>query len=375
MDLCGQLVLTYNANYLETASDRDKKILRKIVREYRDTDLGNQTLMNLLYNRDRQMKPLAPFISGPFSLSLHANKHMGMTVYTFGENHGTENMCQSQEMTITDYLSNLILTTDAFIDLFIEMHPITNKAYVEQWKTTEPRIDKSNESLYDLHKKFAPCMLDHERDECSLSRVHWIDSREMVFRNSILTHFRVWICRKGELNRKDIKDITPMIELFAKGNRDEIKFFFQEQLNITILASESDSYMKKDIYDFSIRSMNDYVSINKQNIVYYSRQLIADIKSKESLQGLCKALMAPTSVVADFYTLSRMFKDFQNVGVQPVRPMNIIFYGGNHHSNKIRQFLDEQAFDLVKYNTSLADQPSRCLDMTGFPQPFFNSMP
>jgi hypothetical protein len=105
-------------------------------------------------------------------------------------------------------------------------------------------------------------------------------------------------------------------------------------------------------------------------------------------------LIDPHVILADFYTLLRIFKIFVMTDMekaytgatdQPSTASNIIIYAGDHHSDRYRRFLKEIGNDPIEKtgqfnNYDLKDVfifsddtlPKNCIDMSRISQPFFN---
>jgi hypothetical protein len=384
--LCENLLETYNANYLLEATPEERKILEEASGDYYGTDKGNQTLMKLILNKNRTAKPVADFISGPFTLSLHTNRELQMSVYNFGETHGTENICQPQTRTteIHKYLEELTSNTDAFIDLFIELRPVTVKRYSNIYGVG-PNFSEYNKYLYELHNTFLPCMLRERKRKCNLVRVHWIDDRELNYKNSDITSFRIWFCRyypsQNKQNRiRDLQDFIPMIKQLTSVNESVYDEFFVGQLKKFADQSKSikQSYKSEEIISFMTETILRYAHAGRSKIRNNAIRILKNMYDESAVMALCDDLVGVSSVFADMYTLSRMFKDFKGpVENSPPRPHNIIFYGGNAHADTYRRFLEHEKFNERKTIEMRNKQKKeiRCLNMSGFPQPFFQSLP
>jgi hypothetical protein len=386
-NLCENLLETYNTNYLANASQSERDMFEKASEDFYGSGKGNQTLMKLILNRHRRMKPVTDYISGPLSLTLQTHKRMKMSIYNFGEAHGITNDCDKKGVEIQKYLEDLLTNTDVFIDLFIELRPIANKKYRDMFGTG-PGFTEENKYLYKMHNTFAPCILREKKIKCSLSRVHWIDDRELDYSDSIITLYTIWFCRKYSSNDERLSDIntkfSSMLNTFANGSEQMFQMFFVNEMRDFSQKSKefNRSYMSKEILAFSTKKIMVNASNARKHIVTSARNVLKYPNDRKHTESLCRSLTGVVSVFADLYTLSRMFKDFKDEGNRPRRPRNIIFYGGNYHANMYREFLksidfidvDEEFEPLVTTDDGKRDY-NRCLDVSHFQQPFFDSLP
>ena len=108
-------------------------------------------------------------------------------------------------------------------------------------------------------------------------------------------------------------------------------------------------------------------------------------------------LTEPHAILADFYTLLRIFKNFDMTDMekaytdatdQPSSASNIIIYAGDYHSDRYKRFLKEIGNDPIEktgqFNTYSVSKdffvfsddtlPKNCIDMSRISQPFFNNL-
>ena len=187
MDICNKLVNTYNTNVLDDPNidpDIKKEFFNASVK-YRDGDKGRKVLMDLIYNHEYSSnKPIATFIGGPYTLTVHWSKEYQKMIYIFGENHSDKIECdkvgsfkKGDVITpIENYLSDLILNTNVFIDLYIEF-PVYSKIDKEYNVNFKPF--QKNDRVQKLFEQFKKCLQYTTRSakQCKLARVHYFDAR------------------------------------------------------------------------------------------------------------------------------------------------------------------------------------------------------
>ena len=148
------------------------------------------TLMLLINNHRINNKPVADLIKGPLTLTLHWHPVMKMMIYIFGELHNSTTDCvrvlvhrkkYMKSMFIEDYMKDLILNTDSYIDFYIE-----EKAHIGYDPdlsdyTVEKRIDI-------MISRFRECISNvrtrNTNPNCRLSRSHYFDIRQGVVKGN-----------------------------------------------------------------------------------------------------------------------------------------------------------------------------------------------
>ena len=198
-----------------------------------------KTLMILINNHRLNNKPVSDLIKGPFSVTLHWNSDLKMMIYIFGELHRSNTDCNLfpeeksvngktvpvQSMFIEDYLKQLLVNTDCYIDFYLEEH-----AHIGYDPALKPH--NSRERLNILRDRFMECISDiksrNTNRNCRVSRSHYFD------------------IRYGTTDQPN--------DLVAQLN-----------YNLSLLLKSGDENIKANIYEFFTRFM-----VIKSNIKFYS---------------------------------------------------------------------------------------------------------
>jgi len=262
--ICNQLTKTYNTNYLNYV---DKKIQGMFLyeSERNKNNKGNTVLMNLIYNHYKKKKPIATFIGGPITLSLHwSNKYKKM-IYIFGEKHSSTIDCDkipdynNEQIPVELFLENLVKNTDVFLDIFIES-PIFEKGEYKNLILlhSDLRLDK-------VFNKFRLCIQsltrvqENIKEQCRLSRIHYFDIRRKDDRVGV--NDVSWLRKKIHIimvlnNDNYYKNLLKnervrKILYKLSSNEEEFKQFWIEQLdNLYVKKEIHRSYLGKEIYNF-----------------------------------------------------------------------------------------------------------------------------
>lgn len=428
IDICDKLVNTYNTNVLDD-TDIDPDIRKEFFKasvKYRDRDKGRKVLMDLIYNHEYSSnKPNAKFIGGPYTLTVHWSKEYQKMIYIFGENHSDKIECdkvgsfkKGDVITpIENYLSDLILNTDVFIDLYIEF-PVYSKIHKEYSVNFYPF--KRNDRFRKLFEQFRKCLQYTTRSakQCKLARVHYFDARFEEKKGitqgiNLISWYRIevkyiidYVSTAGQADTfKDLINDNPKIITLLKGlssktEEEFVKFWTSQLYDNYYVNKELDKIkenlsLKKIILEFAKEQFLDYgiihrtmFKINIPIIFKYLEKIEPTQAEKESFKrafiDTYDSTVSINAIVADVYLLSRIFKDFDikkleekgYIGAtdQPLRAHNIIIYTGNNHAERCRKFLEGLKFKPIG-SSGKSDDYQYCIDMKTIKQPFFSEWP
>lgn len=504
IDVVNTLVATYNTNVLDDLHIDLQKALKK------EAELSKQTpnpsgsdreiLIQLIKNHydPNKIKPSAKFIGGPKTLSVHLLPEYQKLIYIFGEQHIDIMDCEKFEnfdldddiiTPIEDYLYNLIINTDVFIDIFFELHAYKSGEYPKNYipfETMRGRLAK----LFEIFQKCLQRNTRHDKD-CKLARIHYFDIRtesdgkrklqdifwyhdkmesiinnhtkhidtlqkidtlrklepnysrleagflyyfvyqqednpEMVEdeildeikrrwdeltvnskniwfkkefdRSTLGAKFRTEIEKNGSIKYIFSKLSTQNGELYKKFWLQQItsdKFIMKEKKRkfentdlgeqiIKFINSDMEEVAMRDIEEWQYYAQNIMLLINKK---YTDDSLVYDdVKLEIYIQKTIDLLLHPHAIIADFYTLLRMFTVFDTTDMkkaytgatdQPPSASNIIIYAGDYHSDRYRRFLKFIGNEPIEktgnflYDDSLA---GNCINMSDIRQPFFKDI-
>jgi len=471
--LCDTLIKTYNTSVLDISDPTFKNACieqaHKCVREENRTS-ERTVLSQLIINHSNEnnpdvpkenKKPIADFIGGPATLTMHWSKQYKKLIYIFGEQHSENTDCknfyskkdQDKVMLIEDYLEQLFKNTDAFIDFYFE----TERTYQDSYGDIRLSV---------MAKRFKDCFYNPNTEEnenkCKLSRMHYFDIRRessdikpnsmsyvsysmyMMYREFLkLLEQKLYLEQNiyvkqliklqllaGFLEEYDYDTkIKPILEEFSNVDfydeeDDDIKYmeydeFWDKQMKEQIfLIKKVDrstihniikSFIKKELRnpDKYFRKgfpNSDKISqkIDLKKLVKTVREFLAildkysagttnkydfesitedDGKILLNLEFSSVLLAINALITTDYYLLGRIFKIFdlnsenkdkRRITDEPNEPHNIIIYAGDAHSEIVRKFLKELEFrDISHVNTK--SYVSNCINMHGFPQPFFSN--
>ncbi len=228
---CIKLRDTFDTRFIK----ENKDLFYKISKENVNTGKGNNTLMRLIINEKEYAEDRAKmceFIKGPFSLSKHYNQETNTTIYVFGETHTIVDSCNQLSnnfLGINEFLEQLMAKTNVFLDIYLEVG--TEDIF-------RNNIHKDLK-LYLLYDKFKKCINSRTRDnleECSLSRVHYGDIRNLTFMGKILDLYY----HKNNLTADDILNyengyVLDMINSFSKcKSKADVSAFLKKDFNFNI---------------------------------------------------------------------------------------------------------------------------------------------
>ena len=415
--LCKDLTSSYDTNILDIEPDIVQQEFRTVSCKNRNNKAGKKVLMELICNhydeRIQKQKPTAKFIGGPKTLTIHWHPVYKKLIYIFGEWHANITDCDKFEkdantILVEDYLYNLMLTTDVFLDIYFEFISYKNGQYAH-----EPYVDGR---LNELFKKFIKCLQYNTRSDasCQLARVHYFDIRnnDLYEKNPIIDIF--WIVEQiTTYTRKDTEKACSSFKLLLTKYPEIITLLKELQKDKKILCKfmekqlEENQYIKKELdkivenTEIKMLILNFYKKLTSEEVIkYYDilKRISLDLVNYEKISNdiLFKSmnytrlfLMRIMSFFADVYLLARMFKNFDMSEMekkaykgstdQPIHASNIIIYCGDLHCYNYRNFLSSIGFKHINHTGDLTldrkpDKPLNCIDMRKIKQPFFSDI-
>jgi len=403
-----------------------------------------KTLMRLIHNHQLNKKPVSDFIKGPVSVSLHWNSDLKLMIYIFGEVHKSKTDCNLfpqeksvdgktvplKSMFIEDYLKELLLNSDSYIDFYLE-----ENAHIGYDPVLIPY--KGQERLKILRNSFMECISDikfrNKNINCRVSRSHYFDIRSGTIHepNDLVRQLIIKLSQLLNSGDENIKKYIYKFILYFIHIKNDIKFSsfinsihtitsdkeFVEFLNDHVFLNHSFLLKKMErsyIYDIIFSFILDEIKLVAQKYKRKSQnaltrlfrfftkyrstiditgKTIAPIVSSKDADKIIKyvklfrdSLIHFCGPVADAYLLSRVFKVFdihtdnpdKKRGFdEPQSPHNVIIYGGEIHSNRYRKFLEtHMKFKLLEQNTYDYHIPvTNCINMNGITQPLFSYIP
>ena len=425
-----ELNRTYDTNLLDIKSDEDQVKYINYSIMNRNNGKGNSVIKELTYNHYTKNKPIAEFIGGPKTLSIHWHPQYKKIIYIFGEKHSSKMDCKEFKNTtdirypitipVEDYLYNLMKSTDVFLDIYFEFpfyYPNRHDYQVlPSWR--------SSDRLVNIFNKFKKCLIYDSRHEksCHLARSHYFDIRHYSS--------NPWNLEENKIDIVWFKSVLTRIIMRGRQNMPIplLKQLLTKPIVINILRNLTDEN-KENIYQFMFRQLkeNRYIKKelgkiveNRTNLIaafdaFFYNEIRINLMSKidrikrsaktllnyvtksddelyYTIDNLLSVMISTIAYFADAYLLARVFKDFnlsemdekayKGATHQPNRAHNIIIYAGEAHAHNYREFLsyvgfteiDSSGIDL-KYPDPylhLSDKPENCLDMRNIKQPFFS---
>ena len=403
-----------------------------------------KTLMILINNHRLNKKPISDLIKGPFSVTLHWNSDLKLMIYIFGEVHRTKTDCHLfpqekyvdgkivylKSMFIEDYLKELLLNTDSYIDFFVE-----ERAHIGYDPVL--RYHKGSERISILRNSFMECISDiksrNKNINCRLSRSHYFDIREGGTTINVVTKLYVNIkkllIQSNEIIKENIENF--IISLTSIKNNptfyqfiNDISTISSEQEFIDVLRNyllfHNPLLMKKmvrsSIYQTILRFILDEIKLlalplkeqlqtNLKNLFIFlenypvtydstgtPKKVTVSSEDADIIISYVKMfkhfLLNMEALIADAYLLSRVFKKF-NINTdepkkkrgfdEPQTPHNVIIYAGDLHAKRYRKFLENnmncKRLEQNTYDYSMPFHSTNCINMEGIKQPLFSYIP
>jgi len=436
-DICDILIETYNVNKFDSAAKELKSAVyeeAKKCSEAHDMEIyakkGDTTvvktnkrdiLMKLIENHfdPSIQQPMPQFIAGPTTLTVHKSRDEKRMIYIFGEAHSDIKDCRMfkdeedekwnsdnpDKMTIDHFLYELMKTTSAYLDIYFEFI-FPEIGFPEIGFPEEYHNGPINSHLDNLFQKFKKCIHEsRSKDDCSLARVHYFDSRRRIYNGESIQGSSIVDKLIEKINYFKIiynHDKLPLIQaykeivktddnmqqiLYALWTQDEeefkdfwIKLLNDNEFNIKETKSGKyedrattqeieimtriKSFMETEIVRIAMKHREIYYKLTYAILTMVKQRNEEDEEDKEdkedkedelfydAFEVLIKYITKPSARIADVYLLARLFKDFDmtkmnthanDVTDQPAKAYNVIIYAGDSHAKKCRHFLNDIA--------------------------------
>jgi hypothetical protein len=424
-ELFEELTNTYDTNLLDNQSEIiQKEFFDVSLKNRKDkTNPGKKVLMELICNHysRRVNKPIADFIGGPKSLSIYWHPVYKKIIYIFGEWHLNLMDCKmfkkdAVTVPVEDYLYNLMLSTDVFLDIYIEFSSYKGGEYSPPY--VPPLADED-----ELFKKFRQCLQYNTRSDasCRLARVHYFDIRDNNIKERSMQENEItilWLKQKiqdilipnrdnkgkcvSSLKRllKKYPKITSLLTQLGQEDIEKVCEFMKKQLaeEPSIKKELSKIVENPNLKNEILTFYGKIISKEVKSITYIRKYIINILNYKnesddvlfKSMDSINVLLLEIMVCFADVYLLARMFKDFdmsemekkayKGATEQPNRASNIIIYCGDLHARNYRHFLKRTGFYQIDHSGDLKEDitnpnpntPKSCLDMRNIKQPLFS---
>jgi hypothetical protein len=432
-DICDELSEVYNATLLNNLDQSLKDAFKTEActkNEIHDRK-ERKVLRTLISNYFNKTVPIVDYIGGPFSLTCQWSGEYKKLIYIFGEAHSwrtdcfkLQNKIKGNELNFENYLKQFIPNSSSFLDIFIELH--ARKRGEFKYEKPIKEYDVSPIRLYKIASEFEECLsnINSDKDECKLSRIHYIDVRSIERKKGPdpISNFIIEYYAKLQLYRVEIARQTSSEKKFTEQNFvDELIQFITENastMNNFLKPKndpdfdkfwtdmlESNAYVLKELERLEIidkkielaKRIKDFIKeelldeakehsdkIRKlttnilSNIHGGLRTYLDDLFLIKHIEDLADYVLLPNSRVPDAYTLPRIFKNFnldpENIQKkrntdEPKEAHNIIIYAGDNHCEIYRKFFHKLNFTPIARiggnpdTSGTKDIPINCIDM------------
>jgi len=456
-DICDILIETYNVNKFDNATKELKDAVYEEAKKCSEThemeiyEKKGDTIPVKTNKRDILMKlienhfdpniqqPMPQFIAGPTTLTVHKSRDEKRMIYIFGESHSDIKDCRMfkdeedekwnndnpDKMTIDHFLYELMKTTSAYLDIYFEFI-FPEIGFPKIGFPEEYHNGPINSHMDNLFQKFKKCIHEsRSKDDCSLARVHYFDSRRRIYNGESIQGSSIVDKLIEKINYFKIiynYDKLPLIQaykeivttddnmqqiLYALWTQDEEEFkdfwikLLDNELNIKQTKSGKyedrattqeieimtriKSFMETEIVRIAMKYREIYTKLTYAIVTMVKERNEEDELFYDAFELLIEYITKPSARIADVYLLARLFKDFDmtkmnthanDVTDQPVKAYNVIIYAGDSHSETYRSFLkDIGGFEEIASSGKFKEGEiiKHCIDMRRIPQPFFST--
>jgi hypothetical protein len=329
------------------------------------------------------------------------------------------------KMTIDHFLYELMKTTSAYLDIYFEFI-FPEIGFPKIGFPEEYHNGPINSHMENLFQKFKKCIHEsRSKDDCSLARVHYFDSRRRIYNGESIQGNSIVDKLIEKINYFKIiynHDKLPLIQaykeivttddnmhqiLYALWTEDEEEFkdfwikLLDNELNIKQMKSGKyedrattqeieimtriKSFMETEIVRIAMKCRDIYIKLTYAIVTMVKERNEDDELFYDAFEVLIEYITKPSARIADVYLLARLFKDFDmtkmdthanDVTDQPAKAYNVIIYAGDSHAETCRRFLkDIDGFEEIASSGEFkeGETTKHCIDMRRIPQPFFST--
>jgi hypothetical protein len=248
-------------------------------------------------------------------------------------------------------------------------------------------IDYFKDCLIPTKSKKFP---DYRKEHChhKTTRFHYVDPRYTLF-------------GKSHRHNPNIEEFVmeKMQHLYNKTatddqNKEEYKKYmmdtlYEESINNPLISKQLNaitqpgikdkilSYVKKIYMDRLqkdtqiVDNLHSYIKTTKEHAEFYGEPWLAKAKYEQNvLPSYIAFLNSVTPLLACFmegYVLARMFREFKDDGAYHQSPKFIVYYAGENHINRTKEFLTSIGFTTGE---STKSSHTQCVDIENISFPF-----
>jgi hypothetical protein len=308
------------------------------------------------------------WLDGPVSLTELYSEQYNKHVYLFGDEHVRETTCRNNQDTINtiDLINKTsVIHSDQVIDLFGEV-PIID-LYGKKSVYPDSYIgDINNLKTGCGHRKNTECAFDNVR-------FHYSDPRDLIPFFATIAYVA---CER---------DSSERLRILERKKNGFMKFYgrpgpvWKKELSKLLFGvkKQIDNIQYPEI---KLLLLNMYEDILEQ--IFFVFEQIKNYYTGDGSGYIGRAFERGNRTIdaffpklLDIYTLSRMFRTFNQVKDRYSEPpKNIIVYAGTNHTEEMKRTLMSLGFRTL-FETSDRDGSHQCLDISKLQQPLFSSHP
>jgi len=367
----------------------------KMIEQKKSSFIGLSGLAYIIINNMTKPSYFHPEnIYGITDIYILESKEYNMKVLSLSDSHTNDYMCNDplkDSMSVVDFITNEIITSDSYIDLYLEI------AYLSKAQKTAIKL-KDNTYIRRIHDRFIDCF-EWSKTMCKYPhlRSHYIDLRKTVGDITFLNFAKYisWMYYYGEKEKVILLQHT---KLYMNNKELERIFNTKESLIKYMTDTMLGSKIQKQIDNISQKSMRIRISkqihlwLNEPN-VYHTRNNFPDndrIKwqhlkwsyLKETMKtmdqtmfrNVYNSLATYTAVIMDSYALARMFRDYTPTpNKNSAKAKNIIMYNGGFHNFRYIDFMvGILGFKITAKERTWRDT-SNCISVSRIKLPIFST--
>jgi len=396
--LVEQLHKHFNAGILATLNLAAQKRFKTYYGSHpRRKPVVERLISNFMSRRQQKPRWQFPNETNMFFLREMRSTEFQRTIYLFGENHAHPINCSKKNYdgthTIQTYITNLISTTDAFLDIFNEYHMSHVSEAGIEYRSGLSELEPMHKAISDQlekekREKKAPLVRYHQTDirrqehfpllfdwkeTLGVQRYRFygeptMEAYIMDFSND-KWNITLTLCRMlflgGVLSRASEQTLVRLVQSMLErvsGGGNAKKCCWVDGTDLEGVREILDVILRRmwtEIYAYISKKVGGDEDNVRSFLMRLETFLFEMIEQKQPVMvngnelhkafyHICSYLILRVrSTVMDFYTIYRMFKQFAVAPDKPDKCHQIVYFAGSAHCRHIAGFLEMLGFETV----------------------------
>jgi hypothetical protein len=390
IDLIKTFCSTQDIEIFKKLPQHTQHVFQKMSKFAIDNNVGYLGLayiiLNYMNNKYLYKKP--NFIYGVHEIHLFSSEKYNMKLLVLGDSHKLDYNCPknyvNQQMSVVDFITQEIINSDSFIDLYLELPYI-----LKDIKTAPELVDSY---IRRTQLKFDNCFT-WSKTLCQYPhlRAHYTDLRyatgNKYFQELIKYTARIYFNKIPQIMIKvygyDIVNNESLEKIFE--TKETLIKYVQGLIMESKIGKQIDNIKDPILREKVLEQINIWIEtpndiddisidlIHWDNLKWSYIQEAINTNNIRMINNIYLSLTAYSGVTMDAYLLARMFRNYTSIkNKNSSRATNIILYAGSYHTNRYVKFIKNILHFTENYKEIYYDEKN-CINISSMKLPIFSS--